>query len=120
LPHQQDTGHLGQEFMCEQHGPAPCSGVNVSLGEYKKIARQIEEEFGLATGAINLEDLRRHMYSGCTKFVAEMGPKSPFAGIEAQLLTFVLVCVLIRQPLSEREGLCLANSLIAGTLHERN
>jgi hypothetical protein len=25
------------------------------------------------------------MYSSCAKFVAEMGPKSPFAGIEAQL-----------------------------------
>jgi hypothetical protein len=48
-----------------------------------------------------------------------MGTKSPFAGIEAQFLTFVLACGQMRQPLSVREGLRIANSLIAGTFHQK-
>jgi hypothetical protein len=92
--------------------------AKVSAGEYQNIAREVEEEFGLDKGEINPENLRCLMYSGHAKFVAQMGPKSPFAGIEAQVLTFVLACGKMRQTLSAHEGLRLANSLVAGTFHK--
>jgi hypothetical protein len=94
--------------------------TKAKVSENTKISREADEEFGLVEREINPENLRHRMYSGRAKFVAAMGPKSPFAGIEVQLLTVVLSCGQMRQLLSARKGLRLANSLIFGTFTNRN
>jgi hypothetical protein len=62
-------------------GLTTATKANVYAGKYNKIAREVEESCGLVTGEINLENMRRRMYSDRAKYVAAMGAPYPFAGM---------------------------------------
>ena len=97
-------------------------GIVVKRGELQRIITNVLEESGLKVDApsftIAKDTVRSRVKAQTDLTKSSCGIATPMATVEPLLVELCLQKARMGQPLGIREGLCFANSIIEGTVHE--
>ena len=108
---------IAHEFH-EQKNVAKREGRNEKKGYIERIIEAKRKEFNLPDDVkLDKEAIRARHYRGNLS-VASMGPISPMAEVEPQLVELIIRMSRIQRCLAPIQCLLLANDLIAGTKYE--